>query len=129
VKRYEQSMDTMCVGLNVDRTTTSHRILVNSSTRSQTRSMVCPDVHSLQSPGLTVSAVVYGVYGLRRVQSQKDGGLWSTLAFPYWGLIGVGLLSMWFHATLKYHSQMGKLTSLLTASSMQLNMSNCQATI
>ena len=52
--------------------------------------------------------VIYGIYGLRRVQPHKDGGLWSTLAFPYWGLIGVGLLSMWFHATLKYHSQMGK---------------------
>lgn len=52
--------------------------------------------------------MIYGVHGLRRVQPRKDGGLWSTLAFPYWGLIGVGLLSMWFHATLKYHSQMGK---------------------
>lgn len=53
-------------------------------------------------------AVIYGLHGLRRVQPRKDGGLWSTLAFPYWGLIGVGLLSMWFHATLKYHSQMGR---------------------
>lgn len=53
-------------------------------------------------------AVIYGAYGLRRVRPHKDGGLWSTLAFPYWGLVGVGVLSMWFHATLKYHSQMGK---------------------
>lgn len=80
--------------------------------------MVCRNTQRLYIPGLTMSAVVYGVYGLRRVQPQKDGGLWSTLAFPYWGLIGVGLLSMWFHATLKYHSQMGESASPLTAGAM-----------
>jgi dihydroceramidase len=53
-------------------------------------------------------SVIYGIHGLRRVGPRKDGGLFSTLAFPYWGLIGVGVLSAWFHATLKYHSQMGE---------------------
>ena len=51
--------------------------------------------------------VIYGAIGLVRIQPRKDGGLLSTHAFPYWGLIGVGILSAWFHATLKYHSQMG----------------------
>ncbi|KAF1915028.1 ceramidase [Ampelomyces quisqualis] len=59
--------------------------------------------------------VIYGAQGLRRVQTRKDGGLFSTLAFPYWGLIGVGLLSAWFHATLKYHSQMGDDLSMFLA--------------
>jgi dihydroceramidase len=55
--------------------------------------------------------VIYGVHGLRRVGPRNDGGLFSTLALPYWGLIGVGVLSAWFHATLHYHSQMGELES------------------
>ncbi|KAF2198330.1 alkaline ceramidase family protein [Delitschia confertaspora ATCC 74209] len=59
--------------------------------------------------------VIYGVYGLRRVQPRADGGLWSSLAFPYWALIGVGVLSAWFHATLKYHSQMGDDLSMFLA--------------
>lgn len=56
----------------------------------------------------TFGSVVYGAYGLRRVAPKKDGGLFSVLGLPYWGLIGVGVLSAWFHTTLKYHSQMGK---------------------
>jgi dihydroceramidase len=59
--------------------------------------------------------VIYGAQGLRRVRPRQDGGLFSTLAFPYWGLIGVGLLSAWFHATLKYHSQMGDDLSMFLA--------------
>ncbi|KAF2031942.1 alkaline ceramidase family protein [Setomelanomma holmii] len=59
--------------------------------------------------------VIYGLHGLRRVGPRKDGGLISTLAFPYWGLIGVGVLSAWFHATLKYHSQMGDDLSMFLA--------------
>ncbi|KAF2264571.1 alkaline phytoceramidase [Lojkania enalia] len=59
--------------------------------------------------------IIYGIHGLRRVQPREDGGLFSTLAFPYWGLIGVGVLSGWFHATLKYHSQMGDDLSMLLA--------------
>ncbi|KAF2182198.1 alkaline ceramidase family protein [Zopfia rhizophila CBS 207.26] len=59
--------------------------------------------------------IIYGAHGLRRVQPREDGGLFSTLAFPYWGLIAVGMLSGYFHATLKYHSQMGDDLSMLIA--------------
>ncbi|CAI6252061.1 unnamed protein product [Periconia digitata] len=59
--------------------------------------------------------VIYGIHGLRRVRPQKEGGLFSTLAFPYWGLISVGVLSAWFHATLNYHSQMGDDLSMFVA--------------
>ncbi|KAH7095911.1 ceramidase [Paraphoma chrysanthemicola] len=62
-----------------------------------------------------INYVIYGLHGLRRVRPQKSGGLFSTLAFPYWGLIFVGLLSAWFHATLKYHSQMGDDLSMFLA--------------
>ncbi|KAF2447737.1 alkaline ceramidase family protein [Karstenula rhodostoma CBS 690.94] len=65
--------------------------------------------------------VIYGIYGLRRVGPHKDGGLFSTLASPYWGLIGVGVLSAWFHATLKYHSQMGDDLSMFLAVGAVLN--------
>ncbi|KAF2740032.1 alkaline ceramidase-like protein [Polyplosphaeria fusca] len=63
-----------------------------------------------------ITYVIYGTRGLIRVQPRKDGGLFSTLAFPYWGLIGVGVLSGWYHATLNYHSQMGDDLSMLLAS-------------
>ena len=59
--------------------------------------------------------VIYGAHGVFRVRNRKDGGLVSTLAFPYWGLISVGLLSAWFHATLNYHSQMGDDLSMFVA--------------
>jgi dihydroceramidase len=62
---------------------------------------------------------------LRRVQRRKDGGLISTLAFTYWGLIGVGVLSAWFHATLKYHSQMGDDLSMFLAVGALLNQLMC----
>jgi dihydroceramidase len=62
-----------------------------------------------------IPPVIYGLHGLRRVRPKPTGGLLSTLAFPYWGLIGVGLLSAWFHATLKYHSQMGDDLSMFLA--------------
>lgn len=69
--------------------------------------------------------VIYGIHGLRRVQPRKDGGLLSTLAFPYWGLIGVGVLSAWFHATLKYHSQMGDDLSMFLAVGTLLHQLLC----
>jgi dihydroceramidase len=76
-----------------------------------------------------LSPVIYGLYGLRRVSSKPDGGLISTLAFPYWGLIGVGVLSAWFHATLKYHSQMGDDLSMFLAVGAILHQLLCfQAT-
>ncbi|KAF2463199.1 alkaline ceramidase-like protein [Lindgomyces ingoldianus] len=59
--------------------------------------------------------IIYGIHGIRRVQPREDGGLFSTLAFPYWGLVGVGILSGYYHATLKYHSQMGDDLSMLLA--------------
>jgi dihydroceramidase len=69
--------------------------------------------------------VVYGAQGLRRVQPRQDGGLFSTLAFPYWGLIGVGVLSAWFHSTLKYHSQMGDDLSMFLAVGALLHQLLC----
>jgi dihydroceramidase len=51
--------------------------------------------------------------------------LLSTLAFPYWGLIGVGLLSAWFHSTLKYHSQMGDDLSMFLAVGALLHQLLC----
>lgn len=60
--------------------------------------------------------VIYGIHGLRRVRSHPSGSSYlSALSFPYWGLIGVGLLSAYFHATLKYHSQMGDDLSMFLA--------------
>ena len=53
----------------------------------------------------------------------------STLASPYWGLIGVGALSGWYHATLKYHSQMGDDLSMFLAVGAILHQLLCfQAT-
>jgi dihydroceramidase len=69
--------------------------------------------------------VIYGAQGLSRVRHRKDGGLFSTLAFPYWGLIGVGVLSAWFHATLKYHSQMGDDLSMFLAVGALLHQLLC----
>ncbi len=78
---------------------------------------------------LNRSTVIYGVNGLRRVARRKDGGLLSTLASPYWGLIGVGVLSAWYHATLKYHSQMGDDLSMFLAVGAVLHQLLCfQAT-
>lgn len=74
--------------------------------------MVCPPCAHTSTYTAEFS-VIYGIHGLRRVGPRKDGGLFSTLAFPYWGLIGVGVLSAWFHATLNYHSQMGKWSDFL----------------
>ncbi|ORY13772.1 alkaline ceramidase-like protein [Clohesyomyces aquaticus] len=59
--------------------------------------------------------IIYGIHGIRRVQRKDDGGVFSTLALPYWGLISVGVLSGYYHATLKYHSQMGDDLSMLVA--------------
>ncbi|CBX92641.1 similar to alkaline ceramidase [Plenodomus lingam JN3] len=69
--------------------------------------------------------VIYGVYGLLRVRTHKEGGYLSTLAFPYWGLIGVGVLSAYFHATLKYHSQMGDDLSMFLAAGAVLHQLLC----
>jgi hypothetical protein len=44
---------------------------------------------------------------------RDDGGIFSTLSMPYWGLVGVGVLSGWYHMTLNYHSQMGTVSSSL----------------
>ena len=88
--------------------------------------------HSAQRPRknyLNCSTVIYGVNGLRRVARRKDGGLLSTLASSYWGLVGVGLLSGWYHATLKYHSQMGDDLSMFLAVGSLLHQLLCfQAT-
>jgi dihydroceramidase len=73
----------------------------------------------------TFSKVIYGTQGLRRVGPRPDGGLFSTLAFPYWALIGVGVLSAWFHATLKYHSQMGDDLSMFLAVGALLHQLLC----
>lgn len=63
------------------------------------------------------------------MRSKQDGALFSTLTFPYWGLIGVGLLSGWYHATLKYHSQMGDDLSMFLAVGAILHQLLCfQAT-
>ncbi|USP74451.1 uncharacterized protein yc1106_01725 [Curvularia clavata] len=72
-----------------------------------------------------MSYVIYGLHGLRRVSPKPEGGLISTLAFPYWGLIGVGVLSAWFHATLKYHSQMGDDLSMFLAVGAVLHQLLC----
>ncbi|RAR07031.1 aldo keto reductase [Stemphylium lycopersici] len=89
---------------------------LNQFTRTKSRSH---DAH----------VVIYGIHGLRRVTSKPEGGLISTLAFPYWGLIGVGVLSAWFHATLKYHSQMGDDLSMFLAVGAVLHQLLCyQAT-
>jgi dihydroceramidase len=84
-----------------------------------------PSSHKLTFP----PTVIYGLHGLRRVAPKPSGGLLSTLAFPYWGLISVGLLSAWFHATLKYHSQMGDDLSMFLAVGAILHQLLCfQAT-
>ncbi|KAF2495802.1 alkaline phytoceramidase [Lophium mytilinum] len=67
-----------------------------------------------------ISYVIYGAHGLSRLRGKPDGPL-SFLGFPYWGLIGVGVLSAYFHATLKYHSQMCDDTSMLVATGFVLN--------
>lgn len=59
------------------------------------------------------------------MQRHRDGGLISILAFPYWGLIGVGLLSAYFHATLKYHSQMCDDLSMFLAVGSLLHQLMC----
>lgn len=61
------------------------------------------------------SPVIYGIHGLRRVRTHPGGSYVCALSFPCWGLIGVGLLSAYFHATLKYHSQMGDDLSMFLA--------------
>ncbi|KAL6155586.1 hypothetical protein ACJQWK_05418 [Exserohilum turcicum] len=79
----------------------------------------------LSRPNSQDNPVIYGVHGLRRVAPKPTGGLFSTLAFPYWGLIGVGVLSAWFHATLKYHSQMGDDLSMFLAVGAVLHQLLC----
>ncbi|KAF2657494.1 alkaline phytoceramidase [Lophiostoma macrostomum CBS 122681] len=59
--------------------------------------------------------IIYGAHGIRRVAQRADGGIFSTLSFPYWGLVGVGVLSGWYHMTLNYHSQMADDLSMFLA--------------
>ena len=54
-----------------------------------------------------VLLVVYGLYGIRRSKRQNVNAI-TTLNLPYWGLIGIGVCSGLYHATLKYHTQMCK---------------------
>lgn len=54
--------------------------------------------------------VAYGIYGL--AHGRRNG---SRLV-SYCGLIGVGVCSAGYHMTLKYHTQMCKLISALSAS-------------
>ncbi|KAL5114674.1 hypothetical protein ACEQ8H_007407 [Pleosporales sp. CAS-2024a] len=77
--------------------------------------LITPYIGEFVNTLTNIIYIVYGTLGLRRVGPRPDGGLLSTLAFPYWSLIGVGVLSGWFHATLKYHSQMGDELSMLLA--------------
>lgn len=71
--------------------------MVGSDGARTIRYCICSHSHS----------VIYGVAGLLRIRNHKRGDLLSLVTLPYWGLISVGVLSGWFHATLKYHSQMG----------------------
>ncbi|KAL2842901.1 alkaline phytoceramidase [Aspergillus pseudoustus] len=50
--------------------------------------------------------VVYGIYGLHQLRQKgnKNGDPLRTLS--YWGLIAVGVCSVVFHVSLKYHTQM-----------------------
>ncbi|KAG2418916.1 hypothetical protein HFD88_002018 [Aspergillus terreus] len=50
--------------------------------------------------------ILYGVYGLRRLQRSADKYKDPLRVLPYWGLIAVGLCSFAFHLSLKYHTQM-----------------------
>ncbi|OAL50594.1 alkaline phytoceramidase [Pyrenochaeta sp. DS3sAY3a] len=73
--------------------------------------------------------VIYGLHGIRRICFKQNKSLFSALTFSYWGLIGVGLLSGWFHSTLKYHSQMGDDLSMFLAVGAILHQLLCfQAT-
>lgn len=49
--------------------------------------------------------VGYGIYGISRYKRQ-DVGIFSAPNLSYWALIGVGIFSGLYHATLKYHTQM-----------------------
>ncbi|OCL10506.1 alkaline ceramidase family protein [Glonium stellatum] len=64
--------------------------------------------------------ILYGFYGLRRLRGTSNG-LFSFLAFSYWGLVAVGVCSGYFHGTLKYHSQMSDDLSMLLATSLVLH--------
>lgn len=82
-------------------------------------------IHSTHNP----FSVIYGLHGIRRICLKQNGSLFSSLTFSYWGLIGVGLLSGWFHSTLKYHSQMGDDLSMFLAVGAILHQLLCfQAT-
>ncbi|KIV99578.1 uncharacterized protein PV09_08755 [Verruconis gallopava] len=50
--------------------------------------------------------VLYGYHGIRRCRRQNLG-LFSPVNWTYWALVGVGLFSALYHASLKYHTQMG----------------------
>ncbi|KAF2866806.1 alkaline ceramidase family protein [Massariosphaeria phaeospora] len=77
--------------------------------------IITPYIAEFVNTLTNLTYVIYGAHGIRRVRHREDGGLFSTLAFPYWGLVGVGVLSAWFHITLKYHSQMGDDLSMFLA--------------
>ena len=54
-----------------------------------------------------MALVGYAIHGIRRYKRQ-DVGMFSPVNLPYWGLIGIGVFSAIYHATLKYHTQMGE---------------------
>ncbi|KAF2832821.1 alkaline phytoceramidase [Ophiobolus disseminans] len=87
--------------------------------------VITPYIGEFVNTLTNITYVIYGTIGLLRVRTRPDGSLLSTLAFPYFGLIGVGLLSAWFHATLKYHSQMGDDLSMFLAVGSLLHQLLC----
>ncbi|EAT85471.2 hypothetical protein SNOG_06820 [Parastagonospora nodorum SN15] len=72
-----------------------------------------------------ITYVIYGTRGLLRTCRANNTSLLSPLTFPYWGLIGVGLLSALFHATLKFHTQMGDDLSMFLAVGTLLHQLLC----
>jgi dihydroceramidase len=53
-----------------------------------------------------VRTVGYGLLGVYRHKRQNVGPF-SVVNLPYWGLMGIGICSGLYHATMKYHTQMG----------------------
>lgn len=62
--------------------------------------------YQLIQKNLTYALVYYGIYGMTSLRKKPNAS--SFRAIPYWGLIGVGVFSAAFHASLKYHTQMRK---------------------
>ncbi|SMR44974.1 unnamed protein product [Zymoseptoria tritici ST99CH_3D1] len=54
----------------------------------------------------SLAYIGYGLQGVYRHKRQSVGPL-ATVTLPYWGLMGIGIFSGLYHATMKYHTQMG----------------------